>query len=104
MARAGVITLITKNRKAHGVHESTTDSKRRRRCIVRKVRQSEYYQAENAGYSPEFQFDLAVAGDYHGETSLMFEGREYRIIRTYDTDDGGIEIIAGRKERNEPED
>ena len=70
----------------------------------KKVRQSEYYQAENAGYSPEFQFDLTLAADYHGENSLIFEGKEYSVIRTFEKPEGGMEIIAGRSERNEPDD
>lgn len=103
MAKAASIQLITRNRRAHGVHETTTDQKRLVLCTVRKVRQSEYYQAENAGYSPEYQFDLTLAADYHEESALEYQGREYRVIRTFEKPEGGLEIIAGRSERNEPD-
>lgn len=103
MARAATIRLITKDRRAHGVHEETQDRKRIVFCTVRTVRQSEYYQAQNAGYRPEYQFDLTRAEDYRGETSLLYEGREYAIIRLYEKPNGGLEIVAERSERNEPD-
>jgi len=101
MAKAASILLVTKTRKAHGVHEQTTDQTRLALCTVRKVRQSEYYQAQNAGYSPEYQFNLTLAADYHGESSLIYEGREYRVVRIYETPAGGLEITAERSDRNE---
>ena len=104
MAKAAAIWFVKKDPKAHGVHEKTDAQKRIVLCTVKKVRQSEYYQANNAGFSPEYQFDLTLAADYHGESHLIFEGREYEIIRTYDTAAGGMEIIAGRSDRNESED
>ena len=104
MSKAAAIRFISENRKAHGVHEATTKTKRLVLCTVKRVRQSEYYEAHNAGFSPEYQFDLTAAEDYHGEKSLMFEGKEYGIIRTFEKTAGGLEIIAGRSDRNERDD
>lgn len=103
MAKAGVIRFVTKDRRAHGVHEATQDRTRLILCTVKSVRQTERYQAENAGYAPEYQFDLTLAADYQGESSLIYNGSEYPIIRTYEKPAGGLEIIAGRSERNEPD-
>lgn len=103
MARAATIRLITRDRRAHGVHEETQERKRMVFCTVRNARQSEYYQAENAGHRPEYQFDLARAEDYRGEGSLTYRGLEYDVIRTYEKPGGGLEIIAERSERNEPD-
>ena len=104
MAEAAVILLVTKNRKAHGVHETTTDTQRPVLCTKKSARQSEYYEGHNAGFRPEYQFDLTLKADYHGESSLIFNEQEYDVIRTYETKTGGLEIIAGRSDRNEPED
>lgn len=104
MAKAAAIWFVKKDPKAHGVHEKTDAEKRIVLCTVKKVRQSEYYQGHNTGYRPELQFDLTLAADYHDEGSLIFEGRKYDVIRTYDTPAGGLEIIAERSDRNEPED
>lgn len=104
MAKAASIRFITKDPKAHGVHEKTDEQKRIVLCTVKKVRQSEYYQAHNAGFSPEYQFDLTLAADYRGENALIFEGKTYEIIRTFDTPAGGMEIIAGRSDVNDADD
>lgn len=100
MAKAAAIRFVTKDRRAHGVHETTTDQERLVLCTVKKVRQSEYYQANNVGYRPELQFDLTLAADYHDERSLIYEGNEYTVIRTFDKPEGGMEIIAGRSDVN----
>lgn len=100
MAKAGTILLITKENRAHGVHEATSDTQRLVLCTVKTVRQSEYYQAENIGYRPEIQFDLTLAADYHGESTLLYEKKEYRVIRTYEKPAGGLEIIAERSDVN----
>ena len=84
MAEAAVILLVTKNRKAHGVHETTTDTQRPVLCTKKSARQSEYYEGHNAGFRPEYQFDLTLKADYHGESSLIFNEQEYDVIRTYD--------------------
>ena len=104
MSKAAVIRFVTETRKAHGVHEETQKKRRLVLCTAKRVRQSEYYEAHNAGFRPEYQFDLTVAEDYHGEASLIYEGKEYQVIRTYETDSGGLEITAGRSDRNDADD
>ena len=104
MSKAAAIRFVSESQKAHGVHETPAKTLRLVLCTVKKVRQSEYYEGHNAGFRPEKQFDLTVAEDYHGESSLIYEGQEYDIIRTYEKNAGGLEIIVGRSDRNEPED
>ena len=100
MMWAEVIDLITENRSGHGVHEAVTDTARTVMCNVESVRRSEYYNALNAGYRPEFVFKLALAEDYQNERIAKFKGQRYRVIRTYRTDDGGIELTAERSDEN----
>ena len=104
MSKAAAIRFVSESRKAHGVHETISKTQRLVLCTVKRVRQSEYYEAHNAGFRPEYQFDLTAAEDYHDEDTLIYEGKEYGIIRTYEKSAGGLEIIAGRSDRNEPED
>lgn len=47
------------------------------------VRQSEFYQAANAGLKPELVLVLANFADYQGERVVVFEGKEYTVLRTY---------------------
>ena len=47
------------------------------------VRLSEFYQAANAGLKPELVLVLANFADYQGERVVVFEGKEYTVLRTY---------------------
>jgi len=98
MMRADVIGLITENRTGHGVHEAVTDTERTVMCTVESVRRSEYYDATNAGYRPEYVFKLAIADDYRKERIVKFHGQKFRVVRTYLTDDDGIEITVERSD------
>lgn len=49
----------------------------------RSIRQSEFYQAAQAGLRPEIMFEVRSA-EYQGEPKLVYDGTTYRIIRTYD--------------------
>ena len=100
MVRADVISLITETNSAHGVHESITESVREVPAEIRSVTRSEYYTALNAGIQPEIVFKLALDADYQGEHFLRFHGKRYRVVRTYLTNDGGIEITAERSDEN----
>lgn len=108
MNRADVIQLITENRTGHGVHEAVTDTERTVMCTIQSVTRSEYYNALNAGYQPEYVFKLALAEDYQNERIVKFHGQKFRVVRTYRTDDEGIEITVERSDENgtdeEPED
>ena len=100
MVRVDVIGLITETRSAHGVHEAITESVREVLAQIRSVTRSEYYNALNAGVQPELVFKLALDADYEDEHFLYFRKKKYRIVRTYLTNDGGIEITAERSDEN----
>ena len=100
MVRADVIGLVTETRRAHGVHEAITESVRDVLAEIRSVSRSEYYNALNSGFQPELVFKLTMAEDYQDEHFLRFNGKKYRIVRTYLTNDGGIEITAERSDEN----
>lgn len=101
MAKVGTVRFIRETNAAHGVHESITESRRLVLCTVKSVRQSEYYEAYNSGFRPAIMFGLTLASDYQGEPKLMYEGKKYNVIRTYETEEGGIEITAEREDVNE---
>lgn len=100
MTRADVIELVTENRTGHGVHEAVTDSERTVMCTVESVRRSEYYNALNAGFQPEYVFKLALANDYQKERIVKFHGQKFQVVRTYLTEDDGIEITVERSDEN----
>ena len=98
--RADVIYLITQTQKTRGVHDSWTETERMVYCTVRSVTRSEYYTALNAGIQPELVFELALAEEYCGERVIRYRDQMYNVIRTYMTDDDGIEITVGRSDVN----
>ena len=100
MVRADVIGLVTETRSAHGVHEAITETVREVLAEIRSVTRSEYYNALNAGVQPELVFKLTLDADYQDEHFLRFRGKKWRVVRTYLTDDGGIEITAERSDEN----
>ena len=105
MMRADVIGLISENRTGHGVHEAVTETERTVMCTVQSVTRTEYYNALNAGIMPEYVFKLALAEDYQNERLVKFHGQKFRVVRTYMTDDDGIEITVERSdERGTDED
>jgi len=100
MIRATTISLITENRRAHGVHETIVETVREVLAELRSVTRTEYYNALNAGHQPELVFKLTLDEDYQGERILRYKDQVYRVIRTYLTSDGGIEITAERDDEN----
>lgn len=103
MSKPGTIYFIAETESAHGVHEEVQEARRVVLCTVGSVRHTEYYEARNAGFRPEIMFTLTLAGDYHGESRLEYLGKPYDIIRTFETDTGGLEIIAQREDVNDPD-
>ena len=100
MLRADVIDLITEAASEHGVHDAVTETARTVYCTVRSVTRSEFYNALNAGVQPEYVFVLALAEDYQGERIVRYHGQKFRVIRTYMTEDDGIEITCERSDAN----
>ena len=43
----------------------------------------EFYEAAAVGLQPELKFILSDYLDYNGETCLEYDGKRYRIARTY---------------------
>lgn len=101
MMRADVIQLITETASAHGVHDSITETAREVMCTVKSVSRSEYYNALNAGINPTHVFYLTLSDDYQGERVVRYKGLKYRVVRTYMTDDDGIEITVERSDEND---
>lgn len=60
----------------------------------KSVRQSEFYQAAMVGLRPELMFEVRTA-EYQDEPKLRYNGKDYRIIRTYEKDSETIELICG---------
>jgi|SRR5690606_7303770 len=59
----------------------------------KSVRQSEFYQAMATGLQPELMFEVRSI-DYQGEKQLIYNGKTYSIIRTYDRNGEIVELVC----------
>lgn len=96
MITSDVLILIEDDPHAHGVLADHQEKRREVFCTVRSAGRSEVYQAKAEGLQPSLVFGLSLDEDYHGEMRLEYRDERYRVIRTYTTDDGGIEIVVER--------
>lgn len=83
MVRADVLYLIAESPQAHGVFEEITATRRMVYCTTRSVTMNEYYRAKDANIEPTIVFILADYSEYRGEKMCEFNGKQYRIVRTY---------------------
>ena len=52
-------------------------------CDVLSVGRNEHYQAASHGLKPELVF-VVSRWDYEGEKEVVFEGKNYTVLRTYE--------------------
>lgn len=71
-------------------------------CNKKSVGYSEFYRSQQAGYKAELKVDIYLQ-DYEGETLVEFEGKRYKVLRTYESKNGEfIELtLSDLSERSE---
>ena len=85
---------------AHGVLDPPLLNYRKAYCEVRRISQTETYQARATGLNPEYKLRLSHTFEYKGEKLCDFRGHRYEIIRTYMDEKDGIELTIQRVEGN----
>ena len=53
---------------------------------------NEFFTAKQAGYTEQMKFDV-YAVEYDGQTVAEYEGKQYRILRTYEDPKTGGEFL-----------
>ena len=100
MMKAATMTLIREDPAARGVGTEPTESRRKCYCTVKSIGMQEAYQAMGIGLNPELKVILRHDFEYKGESLCEMNGIRYRIIRTYVTEDDGIELTLQRETGN----
>jgi len=100
MTISDVCYLINANPAPHGVHERPTVTERMVYCQVKSVSRSEFYQANMAGMNPEWVLKLSDIAEYQDEMILKFRGGKWKVLRTYMTGDGGLELTIQRSDND----
>lgn len=78
-----VLTLIGEEPVSHGIFDEIVETRRDVFCEVRSVGYQEYYRALAQDLHPTFIFRLADYAEYQNEKICEFDGKRYRIVRTY---------------------
>lgn len=55
-------------------------------CNKRSISQSEFYKAQQAGKQVEAKVEVHTV-DYEGESLVIFEGKRYSVLKTYEPPD-----------------
>ncbi len=82
-----------------GVNDQPVESERTVYCTVKSVGMRESYEAMAHGLHPEVVFCLTQDFEYQGEKLCLWNGVYYDIVRTYVTEEDGIELTAQRASR-----
>jgi len=87
-----LITLIktvppTEVTNENGFAEEPIEQSRSIFCNKKSVGYSEFYKSQQAGYKAELKIDV-YAQDYEEETLVEFEGKRYKVLRTYESRNG----------------
>ena len=98
MNQAQKIKLITKTYSmTSGIGIRTAiESKISTFAIRYSVSQSEFYNAGLQGFKPEARYDIYQA-EYGGQDELEVNGERLTIYRTYDREDGRVELYATKR-------
>ena len=59
------------------------DTRRDVFCRLQSIGQSEFYEASARDFYPEMKFILADYLDYDNEQLIDYNGRRFRVLRTY---------------------
>lgn len=61
----------------------TTEELQQIFCQVHSVTRSEFYSAATQELTPELEMTISHRIDYQGQELVEYEGRRYKVLRTY---------------------
>lgn len=64
-------------------------------CSLRSIGQKEFYEAQAMDFYPEMKFLLTDYLDYNDEQLVEYNGKRYRVLRTFRTGQE-LELIVTR--------
>ena len=97
MNQAQKIKLISKTYAISTIGISVAvESKVSTFAIKHSVSQTEFYNAGQQGFKPEARFDIYQT-EYSGEDELEANGERLTIYRTFEREDGRVELYATKR-------
>lgn len=65
----------------------------------KSVKRSEFYAANANGIDLTVTFEVHTE-DYDGQKNILFDGKEYVVVRTYQEGEGTVELVCSDKKVN----
>lgn len=94
------VYLITNIIGTNEIGDKTNNvSKRKVYAALLSVRQSEFYQAQAIGAKPEILLVIRKL-EYKNEMCIEYKNEKFNVLRTYDKNDGLIELTLTRGVNN----
>jgi SPP1 family predicted phage head-tail adaptor len=92
-----VITLLTITETVNEIGD-TIPSEARKDVFaeVRSIGMKETYEAMSVGLKPEMTFVIADYYDYEDQEDIEYNGKRYKVLRTYRKGTNELEIIVTR--------
>lgn len=92
-----VVTLIEQTGSTRNAYGEETPTRVERDVLAarKSTKYGEFYQAKAAGFTPENIF-VVWSAEYQQETLLKYNDQEYKIIRTYETNEKDTELVCER--------
>lgn len=94
--RTSEVTLLSPAPRARGVYDTAAENRRTVTCEVKNVTRAEAYEAMSHGHSPQWILDIGHYENYQDETSCLFEGKRYTVLRAYVTKNLHMELTIER--------
>lgn len=73
--------------------------KRKVLASLGSITQSEFYQAHQSGLRPELKLEVRSI-EYYNELTLEYNGENYNVLRTYDRQNGIVELTCSKVVQN----
>ena len=81
--RSSEVTLLAAAPRARGVYDTGDPNQRTIPCEVKSVSRAELYDAMDHGHNPQWVLDIGHYDNYQDESSCLFEGKRYTILRSW---------------------
>ena len=83
MIRDDVLQLVNENPAAHGIFDAPAETTTTVYWRVKSVTRAEFWRAFSNGIEPSLIFEISDYADYNGQKVVIYNGKRYRVVRTY---------------------
>lgn len=93
-----IITLVSAGTTTTNIYGDviTTEATADIFAELKSIGQTEFWQAQAAGFKPELKFVIQDYRDYDNQKIIEYDDVRYTVLRTYKTQSDQLEIVVKR--------